>query len=167
MATNMPQVIDCLTFARDAGSLKGVLPIAGFSRLRDWLAGTAGDLVYRIEGAMSDRKRPRFTLEVDALLLLRCQRCLEGIRYPLKLRCVLECVDENEALTPEEIGDVAVDFLPVQDKIDVAALIEDEVILSLPIAPRHENCVLPDAGRGRAEKLSPFSVLKSLKNGKT
>ncbi|MDR1367625.1 MAG: YceD family protein [Candidatus Accumulibacter sp.] len=162
----MPQVIDSLAFARDAGSLEGILPIAGFFRLRDWLAGTAGNVVYRLEGGMSDRERPRLLLRIDALLLLRCQRCLKAIRYPLKLRSVLECVGEEEALTHEDIGDDAVDFLPVRDKIDIAALIEEEMILSLPIAPRHENCVLPDAGKGGAEKVSPFSVLKSLKNGK-
>ena len=68
-----------------------------------------------------------------------------------------------EILTQEEIEDDSKDFLPAEKALDVVALIEDEIILNLPTAPRHEACVLPEAGV-QAEKVSPFAVLQSLKN---
>ncbi|MDR2507121.1 MAG: DUF177 domain-containing protein [Candidatus Accumulibacter sp.] len=164
----MPQriVIDAQAFARDSRSLNGELPVVCLDRAHDWLADTAGALKYHIEGGMSDHGKPMLRLEIEGVLSVRCQRCLEGIRYPLNVRNVLECVDGEYALTREELGNGSRDFLPVWSEIDVVALIEDEVILQLPIAPRHEDCVLPRAGRDAAERVSPFAVLESLKNGK-
>ena len=72
---------------------------------------------------------------------------------------MLEFVNDEEELTQEEIEDDTRDFLPAQSELDVVALIEDELILDLPSAPRHETCALPDAGQGTG-RVSPFSVLK-------
>jgi len=40
-------------------------------------------------------------------------------------------------------------------------LIEDEILLALPVAPRHEGCALPGSALESA-RVSPFSVLASL-----
>ena len=155
-------VINSLAFARDAGSLQGELPIAGLTRLLDKLVDSAGSLSYRVSGRFGPRNRPQLLLQLDGVLSVCCQRCLEGIDYPIALRSVLEFVDDEEDLTQEEFEDDSKDFLPAQSELDVVALIEDEIILDLPSAPRHESCALPDTGQGTG-KISPFSVLKSLK----
>jgi uncharacterized protein len=115
-----------------------------------------------VEGKMGARNRPQLMLTLDGVLSVRCQRCLEGIDYPLKLQSLLEFVNDEEDLTQEEVEDDSKDFLPAQSEIDVVALIEDEIILELPPAPRHEYCVLPGSGQEKG-KVSPFSVLKELK----
>ena len=152
-------VINSLAFARDAGSLQGELPIASLTRVLDMLVDSAGNLSYRVEGSLSSRNRPQLMLHLNGVLSVCCQRCLEGIDYPLEVRRVLEFV--NEELTQEEIEDDSKDFLPAQREFDVVELIEDEVILDLPSAPRHESCALPDTGQGTG-KSSPFSFLKGL-----
>jgi len=152
-------VINSLAFARDAGSLQGELPIASLTRVLDMLVDSAGNLSYRVEGSLSSRNRPQLMLHLNGVLSVCCQRCLEGIDYPLEVRRVLEFVDEE--LTQEEIEDDSKDFLPAQREFDVVELIEDEVILDLPSAPRHESCALPDTGQGTG-KSSPFSFLKGL-----
>ena len=98
---------------------------------------------------------------VDGTLSLCCQRCLETIEYPIQVRSLLEFVDSDDDLTQEELEDDSRDFLPHQKDLDVAALIEDEILLALPTAPRHDDCVLPGASRESAIA-SPFSVLASL-----
>jgi len=153
-------VIDSRAFAREARSLQGELPIAGLARVLDLLVDSSGRLSYRIEGSMAVRNRPQLLLQLDGALSVCCQRCLEGIVYPVKVRSVLEFVNDEEELTQEEIEDDTRDFLPAQSELDVVALIEDELILDLPSAPRHETCALPDAGQG-TDRVSPFSVLKS------
>lgn len=155
-------VINSLAFARDAASLQGELPIAGLTRLHDMLVDSTGCISYRVEGRLGPRNRPQLLLQLDGVLSVCCQRCLEGIAYPLKVRSVLEFVADEEELTQEEIEDDAKDFLPAQSELDVAALIEDEIILDLPSAPRHESCALPDTGR-ETGGASPFFVLKSIK----
>ena len=154
-------VIDSQAFAREAGSLQGELPIAELTRVLDLLVDSSGHVRYRIEGSMADRNRPQLLLQLDGALSVCCQRCLEGIVYPLKVRSVLQFVKNEEELTQEEIEDDTRDFLPAQSELDVVALIEDELILDLPSAPRHETCALPAAGQG-TDKISPFSVLKGL-----
>lgn len=155
-------VIDCWGFARGAESLEGELPVARLTRTHDLLTDTVGHLKYRVQGKLSERGWPQLELQIDGRLSVCCQRCLEGIDYPLEVRSVLEFVGDETALAEEDLEEDSVDFLPAQDEIDVVALIEDEIILSLPSAPRHDNCALPRAGQG-TEKISPFSVLKTLK----
>ena len=52
----------------------------------DLLADQAGELKFRVQGQIGPRQRPQLYLEVDGVLSLRCQRCLEGIDYPVKVR---------------------------------------------------------------------------------
>ena len=155
-------VIDSAAFARDEASLQGELPIASLTRVLDVLVGSTGNLRYAVEGRLGPHNRPRLLLKLDGVLSVCCQRCLEGIDYPVKVRSVLEFVNDEEDLTQEEIEDDSMDFLPAQKELDVVELIEDEIILDLPSAPRHESCALPDTGQGTG-RISPFSVLKGLK----
>jgi len=155
-------VIDSLAFAREGGLLQGELPVASLTRVLDLLVDSTGHLGYRVQGQMGPRNRPQLMLQLDGVLSVCCQRCLEGIDYPVRVRSLLELVKDEEELTQEEIEDDSRDFLTAQKELDVVGLIEDEVILDLPPAPRHDSCALPDAGR-QTEKVSPFSVLKGLK----
>ncbi len=159
---SQPILIDSLAFGRGAQSLQGDLLVADLARVLDLLVDSTGRLAYRVEGRIGPRGRSQLFLQVDGVLSLCCQRCLEGVEYPLAVRSLLEFVDDENDLTQEEIEDDSKDFLPAQKELDVVALIEDEIILALPVAPHHESCVMPQAGQGSAE-ISPFSVLTGLK----
>ena len=155
-------VINSLSFAREAGSLQGELPIAGLTRVLDKLVDSAGFLSYRVVGGLGSLNRPQLLLQLYGLLSVCCQRCLEGIDYPVEVRSLLEFVDDEDDLTQEEIEDDSRDFLPAQGGLDIVALIEDEIILNLPSAPRHESCALPQTGQGLG-KISPFSALSDFR----
>ena len=154
-------VINSLAFAREAGSLQGELQIASLARVLDLLVDSTGNLSYRVDGKVNSRNKAQLVLQLDGILSVCCQRCLEGIEYSVKVRSVLEFVNDENDLTQEDIEDDSKDFLVAQSELDVVALIEDEIILDLPSAPRHESCVLPDTKQG-ADRVSPFSVLKGL-----
>ena len=155
-------VINPQSFARDAASQQGELKLAELGRVLDLLAVSDGCVRYKLNGKIGSRNRPQLLLELEGVLSVRCERCLEGVEYPLDVQSLLEFVSDEE-LTQDEIEDDSKDFLPVENELDVVALIEDEIILGLPSAPRHESCVLPGSGRS-AESLSPFSVLKGFLN---
>lgn len=155
-------VIDVRSFAREGKVLEGELPIADLARVLDLLVDTDGSLRYVLTGATGPRNRPQLQLQLDGMLSLRCQCCLERIEHPVRIRSLLEIVDDENDLTQEEMEDDTKDFLPAQSELDVVALIEDEIILDLPSAPRHESCALPDTGLASG-KVSPFSVLQGLK----
>ena len=154
-------VIDSRSFASDGASLRGELPAVALTRLLDLLTSASGGVQYRITGRSADLGGSQLLVEVDGTLSLCCQRCLETIEYPIQVRSLLEFVDSDDDLTQEELEHDSRDFLPHQKDLDVAALIEDEILLALPTAPRHDDCVLPGASRESAIA-SPFSVLASL-----
>lgn len=162
-------VIEPSAFARKAGLLQGDLPIADLPRVLDMLAGTSGAIGYRVEGHISERERPQLLLRLEGVLCLRCQRCLESVTYPLRVCNVIEFVGDESSLIQKEIEDDSRDFLPWQDEIDVVALIEDEVILALPLVPRHEHCDLPASEQAMEANVasSPFFVLEGLKGSRT
>ena len=155
-------VIDSLAFAREAGSLQGELPIAGLTRVLDLLANPASRVAYQLSGQLDYRGKPQLVLQLEGVLSVRCQRCLEGLDYPVNVHSLLKLIGSEEELTQEEMEDDTKDFLVAQKEFDVVALIEDELILDLPPAPRHESCALPASGQG-TEKVSPFSVLQAFK----
>ncbi|WP_374681423.1 DUF177 domain-containing protein [Accumulibacter sp.] len=155
-------LIDSLAFGLEKGSLQGEVPVAKLARLTDLLADSTGCLRYRVEGGMGSRGRSLLVLQVDGVLSLCCQRCLEPLRYPLALRSLLEFVASDGDLSQEELEDDSRDFLPAEKELDVLALVEDEILLGLPSVPRHDDCV-PPGGARELTKESPFSVLAGLK----
>ncbi len=155
-------LIDSQVFGFEGGSLQGEVPVATLARLADLLVDSTGSLAYRLEGGMGSRDRSQLRLQVDGVLSLCCQRCLEPLTYSLQLRSLFEFVANDIELTQEELEDDSRDFLPAEKELDVLALIEDEILLALPTVPRHEDCVLPGGARESTEE-SPFSVLAGLK----
>ena len=75
------------------------------------LTDPAGKISYRIDGQVGSRNEAQLVLRLDGVLSLRCQRCLEGIDYPVRVRSLLEFVKDEEELTQEDIEDDSKDFL--------------------------------------------------------
>lgn len=158
----MPQqiVIDSLEFAREGRELSGDLPLAGMSRVVSSLLSSEGLLSYRLTGELGARSEPLLRLELSGSVPVQCQRCLERLDSPLDVDVLYELRSGGE-LTQDDLEDDSRDFLPLDRAMDVLALIEDEVILALPVAPRHGNCSPPVMRRDDGV-VTPFSVLKSL-----
>ncbi|TXG88400.1 MAG: DUF177 domain-containing protein [Rhodocyclaceae bacterium] len=155
-------VIDSLSFAREGKALQGELPVSGLERLHDALAEIAGSVVFRLAGRMSRQDKPQLVLEVTGQVPVICQRCLGRLDYPLSIDSVLELIADEVDLSQDELEDDTRDFLVAQKELDVVALVEDEIILALPSAPRHDDCALPDSNT-RGTKVSPFAALAALK----
>jgi uncharacterized protein len=157
-------VIDGLEFARTGSKLQGAWPVADFARLRDVLRTNDGTLQYELLGVPQGRGRPALQLKVGGALQLVCQRCLGALEFPLRIDVSLQLaatqaeVDAQplEAEGPEQI--VAGREMPVRE------LVEDEVLLAIPLAPRHERCA---GGQARAAggEGSPFAGLRGLVGG--
>lgn len=155
-------VIDSLEFARERRKIADVAPVAELQRLHDQLCDTSGALEYTLEGGLDPRGRPQLRLTVRGPLQLRCQRCLAALREPLDVASDLLLGDERQAAA--ETGDDEPDWIVASRALDVWGLVEDEVLLALPLAPRHEDgaCVAADAAAGQ-ENASPFAALASLR----
>lgn len=155
-------IADVFKFAYEQRQLSGEVKVAVFERLADLLAEIAGVLKYRIEGDLDAMRRPRLTLSIDGRLMLRCQRCLGGLGWDLAVSSALQPVRSGQEIPEEELEDDEVDAIEVDGDLDVLSLLEDEIILALPLAPRHDECE-PSRPEGGAVKESPFAALSALK----
>jgi len=157
-------VIDSLEFARTGESLRGSLPVTVLVRLRDSLAETAGAVEFMVKGGHDARRRPTLRLDISGTLRLQCQRCLGTLDYPLWLANTVLLVKAGEAAT----GDLAeedAEWIEASNELDVAALVEEEILLSLPYAPRHEvgQCGDGLAAAKDGAGASAFAKLATLK----
>lgn len=159
-------VIDGLEFARKGGALRGTLDLGSLERLRDSLASAEGAIEYAIQGVQNPGGRPMLRLAVTGTLQLRCQRCLGPLTYPVNLTSAFLLLrDESEfADLADELDDTA-DGIVAQPRMDVAAMVEDEIILGLPYAPRHPQgeCAAGAAGDQAAGRESPLAALARLR----
>lgn len=154
--------INGFAFAKDSGVLEGALRVSELPRLHDLLAGIAGEVAYKVEGSLGERGQPQLRLVVKGVLPLACQRCLGEIAFDVNVDSKLVLLPEGAELTQDELEDDSRDYLPVTGVVDVSALVEDEVLLALPVAPRHEQCGLPSAAEA-GERIMPFAALSKLK----
>ena len=160
--SRLKRIPDAFVFAKDGRVLEGELAVADLERLHDLLAEVSGSVSFRLQGFKGEHGKYFLQLEVGGLLPLACQRCLEAVPFELDVDCLLELLPEGADMSQDELEDDTRDFLPVAGELSVAELVEDEILLALPVAPRHEKCGLPGAA-GAGERMNPFAVLDGLK----
>jgi uncharacterized protein len=161
--------IDSLDFARNGRGISGEVQIAELPRLLDILENPQGILSYTVQGGVDKQGTHFLDVSVAGQCRLRCQRCLNGLDYPLRLdtrlllrdQASLDALDDNVAGGEEE----EFDSILADTHLNVLDLLEEEILLSLPIAPKHElgACQVTDSGNAHREEKNPFAVLAKLK----
>ncbi len=110
------------------------------------------------------------TLGAQTRIELTCQRCLSAVVCDLDAQRQFRfALDEAAALAlDDELED---DVLVLSQAFDAMELIEDELIMAMPLVPMHETCPVTltqhSEGFGESdlnpEKPNPFAVLAQLK----
>lgn len=157
-------VIDGLEFARNGSRLQGDWPLADFPRLRDALRSDSGALRYELQGVPETQGRPALRLRLEGALQLTCQRCLGALEHPLRIESSLLLRETQAEIDAEPVDAEAPEQIVAGREMPVHDLIEDELLLALPLAPRHERCAASGAGKDE-EKHSPFAGLRDLLGG--
>ena len=153
-------VIDGFEFASAGATQQGVWPLSDFPRLRDVLATDAGEVTYEITGLRDERERPSLRLKVSGTLALRCQRCLEQMPFSVQTDEILVLAATLAEIHAEPASTNAPDRVVAGREMALRELIEDELILAVPYAPRHERCIAVVADD--MKKTSPFAGLRGL-----
>src|SRR4051812_39177626 len=174
-----PRRLDVSAFASSGGELAGEWPVERLPRLA--AAGLDTDdgaprppVAWRATGERrvlaGAGTRPSLAIEAETEITLECQRCLQPMRLPVHAERRIFFVDDEDsaaALDAESEDDV----LATTPALDLAVLIEDELLLALPLVPRHEHCPEPlprpfveeDPTVEPAD--NPFAALAALKRG--
>jgi uncharacterized protein len=158
--------IDAFEFCRANSSKEGVTPVAEMTRLSKDCADTSGEVSWKVDGGTSKQGYPQLRLTVAGNVQLVCQRCLTPFGYKIDSSTLLMLgKDDAEADEIEEIiDDESIDVIVGARSMNLMDLVEDEALLALPQAPKHDVC--PDSSlldKAKNEKASPFAGLKGLK----
>jgi len=159
-------VIDSLEFARAEQELQGSAPVGTLARLQDCLFDADGTIRYRLKGGHDKKKNPILAVEISGLLHLRCQRCLGPMQFELQLSNEFRLTARDGDVDSTIIDPMAPDWIEASAALDVVRLVEDEILLNLPMSPRHaEQDCKDDMSKAQrvADRPKPFAELAKLK----
>ena len=165
-----PQRLDVAAFAAAGAALEGSWPLDAMPRL-----GSAPDpaarVAWRAQGAIAPLAgagpQPALDLRAEGTVTLQCQRCLEPLPLPLAVAHRVFFVAGEDAAAALD-ADSEEDVLALEGRLDLKTLIEDELVLALPLVPRHDRCprplAVPDEGiEAAAAGEHPFAALAGWK----
>ncbi|MBN9404470.1 MAG: DUF177 domain-containing protein [Burkholderiales bacterium] len=174
-----PRHLDVAAFARAKARLSARDSLQKYERLALEVRASEPDLTleWQVQGeqrsAADGVARPALHVQANARLPLTCQRCMGEVRVDVQVdRHVLFARDEDSAAALDDVSED--DVLALTPDLDLHDLIEDELLMALPLVPRHEVCPQPlrlsaqdaDFEAAQEDKQHPFAALAVLKGGK-
>lgn len=164
------QLLESVNFARQVElnrTIDGVYPLSKLKRLSEVLVSNEGYVSAKLEFGHS----VGFAClkgKVSAKLLVECQRCLSpmDIEVAGRFKFALVSSEDEFELVPEEFEPLLLEG----EEQSIIDLIEDELLLALPMVTAHENAcsdyLVKQEAEVKAEKEAshPFASLKALKD---
>lgn len=166
MSTEVPESVDSWRMVAAGRVFEGQLPLAGMTRLAASLVDTQGEAAFVIEFGRDTLQVPYVAVRVSAQLPLLCQRTLSRFGHEVRIeqRYGLIRDEADEAGLPPDYEAL---LLAEDGRMQPAALVEDELILAVPLVPVapgsetvERDWPAPVEEQARA---SPFSALAALK----
>lgn len=174
-----PQRLDIAAFSQEKAQLSGRDSLGDYIRLAKESEESVSEffLEWRAEGerlrAADGAVHPGLHLYAHAELPLTCQLCMGHVLVPVEVdrRFIFVADEEAAAALDDQSED---DVLVISAEFDLHELIEDELLMAMPLVPRHDQC--PETPKLSAQdadfevvqqdKPNPFAILASLKDGK-
>lgn len=157
---------DAFEVSAAGADLGGEIDARSLPRAAELLAAGAEavPLAWRITGGRDALGRPLLSVRLDGAVPLVCQRCLQKFVATLAQQTGLLLARDEAELARLDAEETEV--VLANTTLDPRNLVEDELLLSLPLSPRHgeEECAAalrPGTDDGRR---SPFAGLAALKS---
>jgi uncharacterized protein len=177
-----PERLDVRAFAQAAADLQAVDPMTRFERLMaeahaDDGLPALGSVTWQARGEMragASGGTPAvwLHLQADASIPLTCQRCLGPVDTPLKVDRWFRFVND-EATAAAEDDDCEEDLLALEPRPRIHEVLEDELLMELPLVPLHDTCPVPVVMQAsdpmvglepdEPQRKNPFAELAKLK----
>jgi uncharacterized protein len=154
-------IINNLEFAQTQQKLVENFSVFDCKRLAEMLVNQdknaePATIDFELTGDCKRFRQPSLHLNIRTKLPVICQRCLEEMQVDLDLD--FDYLISNTAINELDEAD-EIDWLEANNEMSLQELIEDELILALPISPMHEkNCSKLSMQSG--DKPNPFAILK-------
>lgn len=168
-----PRRLDVAAAAVAGSALAGRWPLSELARLADGAAGQVDEPVawsarFEQRREVGAAPQPWLQLQAQASVARECQRCLQPVLLLLNVdRAFAFAPTEDEAAAQD--ADSEDDVLVLSRQFDLRELVEDELLLALPIVSMHEQCPAPLLEAAPSEAAvdvapeHPFAALAALK----
>jgi uncharacterized protein len=174
-----PAHLDVKAFAHAAELLGGQDSLLNYERLMDETQGLGAENMLkwsargelRVDAVGAEQVWLHLTIETS--IPLTCQRCMGSVDVAVLVQQSFRFCDNEEMAEAQDV-DAEEDVLALNPDLSLMELVEDEVLMALPLVPRHEVCpvevklAVADSAFEAAllEKTQPFAALAQLKTGK-
>jgi len=184
------RALDIYDFAKSGRQAAGALRLSQMPRMLAEVPAEAPDrdtvFTWQGEGSTqpelqddgTEAPQPYLRLAVHGSVWLMCQRCLQPYSQHLDVDATYRIVATEEEADEFPLDDDEVEVIVGSRQFDLVDLIEEELLLSLPLVPKHNVCpeihesLLPgdaddesdeSGAQEEDEKPNPFAVLEKLK----
>lgn len=163
MSDLLPQYVNPWLLYRHNETVRGTLSLAAMPNLRD--SQNRDDALAQVTLSVKQREDGQIVLDGEASieLALTCQRCLKPLIETFLAPVHLVLVKYERQLASVNDDD---DAIVCEEHLLLAPLIEQELILALPMIAKHNHCEASydNATNNEAERQHPFANLKDLLN---
>ena len=171
LKASLPTYVDTRKIFCQEEEISGFIEVGALSRFQDVLANTDGEIRVHLLFSTNDSKQRLIKGSLRANINVNCQRCLEPVEILVEDEISLVLVDcEGSAAKLVDTADI---WICSTHKLLLAELIEEQLILSLPIVSYHRDrkCVKNLGYKSQdslkitsGNKTNPFAILKTLKS---
>jgi uncharacterized protein len=157
-------IINSLEFARKSLEIRDTIAHSDLQRAKDLLTQESETLNWSLSGEISADKKTRLHLTLTGNVGVPCQRCLGPMLVALNVISEFILVKDESEIPPEEDDVEDHDYLVAEAEMNVLQLVEDEILLALPYAPKHEikDCAVK-AEVNELKAPNPFAALRDFK----
>jgi DUF177 domain-containing protein len=176
MLSQLPKQVNYLALAKSGANLIARADLSEFRRLSELLSDTQGEVEVQLKFSLDPRRFVSLVGELRSGFHLQCQRCLGLLELEIAAPVHLAIVDSERVDQP--IPEPFEAEIVNTESIDLWELVENELILLVPIAPVHAgSCMQPLRGSDKylrtnnspdnieqMDKRNPFAELAALKS---
>ena len=167
MSVTLPESLDAWRMVSARRSFAGSLPVASLHRLCEALAATCGTVEFALDFGRDSLQVSYVDVRAEVSLTMLCQRTLEPFVLPVMVNTRLGLIrqESDEAGLPPDCEPLLV---PADGRLSPVDVIEDELLLALPLVAIDPDSSLPDVEppldvTGDDDNASPFALLRELK----
>lgn len=153
--------INNIKFAQEHGFISGNIDVIKSERIQE-LGEYTGVIDYKLTGLVDNLNRPTLKLQICGIISASCQNCLQPLEIKLDTQSLITIFYNEDRLDAALFGDHetgVADGVLADAEFNVVQLVEDEIIMSLPYAVKHNECL---GLSYHDETSSPFNVLKKI-----
>lgn len=162
----LPKQADLRRLAAGSASVTGQVALADLARLEGVLSNSSGVVDVSLQLGVDEEGYRSLTGKISAALHVECQRCLESVRLEVEAPVSLALVWAEKQIPslPSRYEGLVVGT----DPIDLYELVEEELLLSLPLVPAHPPGQCPSrltGSKGDVDELSRGNAFAVLRGG--